>query len=312
MIRDTDSSDTASHRRFASACLTTTNAMRQVCRRQMTRLAIATEIIPRGMGNCKEEKQEEMSMVQRNDQVDYGQDAPFLLRKYLLAGGLLAGSGGLLAGWSHRRTTQTQRILFPLATALLLTGIVTLTRGAVMIYSSRISKVRAADHLLDDLGLRGDETVLDVGCGRGLLLIRAAKRLPSGRAIGIDLWSQEDQGANSMQATLDNARAEDVTDRVEIHEGDMRDLSFLLDASVDAVVASKSIHNIADRAGRRLALGEIVRVLKPGGHVALMDIFLVGEFAEVLQSCGMQEVRISASPSCAYPPLSIVTGRKRN
>jgi cyclopropane fatty-acyl-phospholipid synthase-like methyltransferase len=37
------------------------------------------------------------------------------------------------------------------------------------------------------LDLRGDETVLDVGPGHGLLLIGAAKRLPRGRAMGIDL-----------------------------------------------------------------------------------------------------------------------------
>ena len=36
--------------------------------------------------------------------------------------------------------------------------------------------------------LTGDEKVLDVGCGRGLLLIGAAKRLKSGKATGIDVW----------------------------------------------------------------------------------------------------------------------------
>jgi hypothetical protein len=33
-------------------------------------------------------------------------------------------------------------------------------------------------------------------CGRGLLLIGAAKRVPRERTLGIDQWSQEDQGDN--------------------------------------------------------------------------------------------------------------------
>jgi SAM-dependent methyltransferase len=250
-----------------------------------------------------------MNMVQKK-RVDYGQDAPLLLRRYLWAGGLLASVGGLLTRWTRRRASLLQALLFPCGAALLLLGSAALIRGAMMIWSSRIAKLWAAERLLDELGLRGDETVLDVGCGRGVLLIGAARRLPRGRAIGIDLWSQQDQGANSKQATLENARAEGVADRVEVVDGDMCDLSFLPDVSVDAVVASKSIHNLADREARRQALGEMVRVLKPGGKLALMDIFLVEEFAEALQACGVQDVGISTSPCFAYPPLRIVTGSK--
>jgi SAM-dependent methyltransferase len=250
-----------------------------------------------------------MNMVQKK-RVDYGQDAPLLLRKYLWAGGLLTSVGGLLTRWSRRRVGPLQCLLFPCGAAMLLLGAVSLIRGAVMIWSSRKAKLWAAERLLDELGLCGDETVLDVGCGRGVLLIGAARRLPRGHAIGIDLWSQQDQSANSKQATLENAFGAGVADRVEVVDGDMRDLSFLPDESVDAVVASKSIHNLADQQARRQALGEMVRVLKPGGKLALMDIFLVEEFAAVLQACGVQDVGISNSKYVAYPPLRIVTGRK--
>jgi cyclopropane fatty-acyl-phospholipid synthase-like methyltransferase len=44
--------------------------------------------------------------------------------------------------------------------------------------------------------LRGDETVLDVGYGRGLHLIGAAKRLTTGKAPGVDIWQAEDLSGN--------------------------------------------------------------------------------------------------------------------
>jgi ubiquinone/menaquinone biosynthesis C-methylase UbiE len=131
--------------------------------------------------------------------------------------------------------------------------------------SSYYGKFHARDRLLDGLGLAGDETLLDVGCGHGLLLIGAAKRLPRGRAVGIDLWSQVDQGNNSKEATLGNAELEGVADRVEIHTGDMRQMPFA-DATFDAVVANLAIHNVPSREGRRQAISEIVRVLTPGGR----------------------------------------------
>src|SRR5205823_1073831 len=112
---------------------------------------------------------------------------------------------------------------------------------------------------------RGDERVLDVGCGHGLMLLGAAKRLTSGRATGIDIWSREDQKANSAEATLENARREGVADRVELLTADAREIPFP-DGSFDVVISSFAIHNIYDRAQRGRAIREIARVLKPGGR----------------------------------------------
>jgi arsenite methyltransferase len=51
---------------------------------------------------------------------------------------------------------------------------------------------------------RGDEHVLDMGCGRGAILGMVAKIVPRGRAVGLDLWRSEDQSGNEPEATWRN------------------------------------------------------------------------------------------------------------
>jgi ubiquinone/menaquinone biosynthesis C-methylase UbiE len=133
--------------------------------------------------------------------------------------------------------------------------------------------------------------------------------VPQGRAVGIDLWSQRDQGDNRKDATLANAHAEGVANRVEVYDGDMCKLPFE-NAYIDVVVASMSIHNIYNREGRREAINEAVRVLKPGGKVALMDFEHVKEYGEDLQAAGMQDMHVSGLNFWMCPPVRIATARK--
>jgi len=53
------------------------------------------------------------------------------------------------------------------------------------------------DRILDRLHLRGDEVVLDMGCGRGAVLTAVARRLTTGRVTGVDIWSKKDQSGNA-------------------------------------------------------------------------------------------------------------------
>ena len=236
---------------------------------------------------------------------DYGLDAPGLVRGFFFGGPALFAAGYFLIPWS--------KAYFPpfigFGYGAFYSGIVFFLESFLLMGSSYYGKFRARDRLLDSLHLRGDETVLDVGCGHGLLLIGAAKRLPRGRSIGIDLWSQVDQGNNSREATLENARLEGVADRVEVRDGDMRKLPFP-DASVDAVIANLAIHNISSREGRREAIAEIVRVLKPGGQAALMDFKHVGQYAEDLKKDGIADARASGLVFWIFPPVRIASGRK--
>jgi ubiquinone/menaquinone biosynthesis C-methylase UbiE len=160
-----------------------------------------------------------------------------------------------------------------------------------ILLGSMFFKFRERDWLFDQLALKGNETVLDVGCGHGLLLIAAAKRIKSGKAIGIDLWVQADQADNSQEATLMNAKVEGVQDKVEIHSGDMRKLP-LADKSIDVVVSSWAIHNIYDEQGREAALSEIKRVLKPEGRFAILDIDHAPSYREYFIKQGMQDVKL--------------------
>src|ERR1700683_3339347 len=107
---------------------------------------------------------------------------------------------------------------------------------------SRRGKFEVWARLLTGLGLRGDERVLDLGCGRGAVLLAAAKLVPRGTAVGVDIW-RADQTGNSSEATLANADAEGVADRVELHTADMTDLAFP-DDSFDLVVSNLAIHNL--------------------------------------------------------------------
>jgi ubiquinone/menaquinone biosynthesis C-methylase UbiE len=191
----------------------------------------------------------------------------------------------------------------------LLAGGSMLLTSAAMVWSSKVGKLRQRQILIDSLKLNGAETVLDVGCGRGLLLIEAAKHLPNGKAIGVDLWQMVDQSGNRPQVTLENARAEGVYERVEVKTGDMRDLP-LPDASVDVVVASLSIHNIPDAEGRAQAIREIHRVLRPGGGIALLDFQATDEYLATLRSLGWDDLHRSGLSFRMFPPVRVVRGKK--
>ena len=150
-------------------------------------------------------------------------------------------------------------------------------------------KFRLWAELLASLNLRGDERILDMGCGRGAVLLMAAQHLTTGRAVGLDLWRTIDQSGNSAQATQRNAVAEGVADRVELHTGDMRALPFA-DDSFDLVLSSLAVHNISGRAGREKAISEAVRVLRPGGRLMIVDVRATRHHQAQLTKIGMSDV----------------------
>jgi SAM-dependent methyltransferase len=216
---------------------------------------------------------------------DYGIDAPNVVRVFLLLGVLgLAALVTRVAGLWNERT-----MLGALGWPVLCFGLTMGITGAVMAWDSKVGKLRRRDRILAEMPWRGDETVLDVGCGRGLYLIGAAKRVPSGRAVGIDVWNASDLSGNAMDATRRNAEVEGVADRVELKTADAREMPFA-DGTFDCVLSSMALHNIYDAAGREKAIREIARVLRPGGRAAILDMRHTAQYADAFRAAGCAQV----------------------
>ena len=216
----------------------------------------------------------------------YGIDAPNLVLTFFIAGiGLMVLSAMPLFLFGN----QFWPLLF--TKLFLLLAAYPLGMGCFMLYTSLISKVRGREALLDLVKWSGSEQVLDVGCGRGLLLIGAAHRLTTGHATGVDLWIQKDQNANAKSATLHNALVEGVENRVSVETADMRTLPFA-NASIDVIVSSWAVHNLEAKEDRLKALAEMARVLKPSGTIILNDIVNRFEYRDELQRLGFKNTRI--------------------
>jgi arsenite methyltransferase len=197
---------------------------------------------------------------------------------------LIAASLATVARWATRRQKRGIAALATLA-CFAVAGI-----EAGYLYCTGPGKRSLWSELLDGLDLRGDEQLLDVGCGRGAVLMLAAQRLPRGRAVGADIWRHMDQTGNSPSAAMRNAVIEGVTDRMELVDADARCLPFP-SSSFDLVVSNLTIHNIRDTAERRQALSEAVRVLRPTGRLRVVDDG-AQHYSAVLRDAGCTEITV--------------------
>jgi arsenite methyltransferase len=168
-------------------------------------------------------------------------------------------------------------------------AIIFLFSAASYMYTTRRGKFQVWAEILLRLGLRGDEQIIDLGCGRGAVLLMAADLLPRGKATGIDVWKTNEQSGNALAVTQQNAEREGVAERVELRTADMQLLPFS-DGSFDLVVSSLAIHNIRNPEGRKQAINEAVRMLKPGGRLVIADFRETQRYGERLRELRMTEV----------------------
>lgn len=232
----------------------------------------------------------------------YGIDAPGVIRNLLIAGVLVfilpfvfpvvkIGSFSMDITW------------------LVWSGFYLSLSGFLMLGYSLFGKFKHRDRMLNLVKWNGDEQVLDIGTGKGLLMIGAAQKVTTGKSIGIDIWNEEDLTGNNIGNALQNAEIEGVKDKIEIKNENAMDMGFA-DNSFDVILSNLCLHNIYNKEGRYTACKEISRVLKKGGTGIISDFRHTKEYKRNFDQLGLQTALCGFNYLSTFPPLRILVIKK--
>lgn len=271
----------------------------------------------------------------------YGIDAPgLILQNFIIFLLTLVFALQIYSSCYTQTKKRPLKLLF--AILLILNLIVSFVAGCIwssILHGSLISKLRICEYLINQTvpTWKGTEEVLDIGCGRGLLMLAAARNLKQaaienslydekndketsskvGVVIGIDIWSTRDQYENSPSNLLENARLEGVEPFIKYKTADARSLPFE-DDTFDIILSSLAIHNIHEgdsspqaQEERKKAIYEAIRVLKPGGRLGIYDILYAESEYEPLFSSHPQIYNVSKQEIYAFYQSWIITANKK-
>ncbi|MEO6849254.1 MAG: class I SAM-dependent methyltransferase [Mucilaginibacter sp.] len=240
--------------------------------------------------------------MSNKQKVNYGIDAPGVIRNLLIAGIICT----LLPVFIP--LVKVGKVSIDI-TWLVWTGLYLSLSGLLMLVYSLFGKFKHRDRMLKMINWTGNERVLDIGTGKGLLMIGAAKKLTTGTSIGIDIWNEEDLSGNNIENTLKNAEIEGVKDKIGIENENAMNMSFA-DNSFDVILSNLCLHNIYDKEGRKTACKEISRILTKGGTCIISDYKHVRQYKHNFDELGLQTKLCVANFLTTFPPLRILVIKK--
>jgi arsenite methyltransferase len=179
--------------------------------------------------------------------------------------------------------------------------------GLMLLYS-KVGKFNHAKRMVQLAQIGGHEEVLDVGTGRGLVMIEAAKSLTTGHATGLDIWNAVDLSGNAEKNAKDNISLEGVDGRCSLVDASAQSMPFE-NGRFDVVLSNMCLHNITPRSEQDKACAEIVRVLRPGGIAVISDFRDFGHYTQVFEKAGLTCTR-QLFPFDTFPPVTVLTGNK--
>ena len=199
------------------------------------------------------------------------------------------GSAGLVVSLILLNVLETNIIpLVLLGASILLVLPATLLWSVIQWFM--LVRKRAIRRVRSWISWRGDEHILDVGTGSGVLLIGLIKQVAEATGTGIDIW-QPNAGGGDAHQFMKNIYAEKLQDRITLENVDAREMPFEAE-SFDVIVSSFAMHHVGGREDRAKAEAEMIRTLKPGGSIALCDIArMMNDSVETLQKAGFEDIR---------------------
>ena len=235
--------------------------------------------------------------------INYGIDAPKVIRNLLIIGFILLATSFLPSD-----------LFPPISTFLhnyaLAPGISLIASGLLMYAYAKFGKTKHRERILNLYKWKGDEQVLDVGTGLGLLMIGAAKKLTTGKSTGIDIFNKYDLSNNTIEQTKINAALENVSDKTEILVENILKTNFR-DNYFDVVVSNLCLHNLYKADERKQACAEINRILKLGGKAIISDFKNTGEYKNTFATLGMNVQKAGNYFFDTFPPLTIIIATKQ-